>query len=64
MTKRDYILITQIIGAINILASDREIVAREFGRSLQATNDRFNYAKFMDACQKEIDKSVLPSGNW
>lgn len=55
MTKRDYILITQIIGNLNLYKPVHEMVAREFGRMLQKTNDRFDYDKFMAACEKEIE---------
>ena len=57
MTKKDFIIISQIVGGLNIPDNLRHIVAQDFAQSLSKINERFDFNRFVTACQKEIDKN-------
>ncbi len=53
MTKKDFELIAAVIKDLPLKRADREAVARTFGARLLSTNPRFQFERFMSACEVE-----------
>jgi len=55
MTRKDFILIAQVVSAIDSLDVRRE-VALNFASELSKVNNRFDVVKFVVACGASVEK--------
>lgn len=49
MTRKDFVLIAQVIKYARVSAADRKTIAEDFSRALKGTNERFDSGRFFDA---------------
>ena len=50
MTRKDFVLIAQTIKWARVSATERQLIAEDFARSLSSTNESFDASRFIRAC--------------
>jgi len=50
MTRKDYILIAEVIKNAELSQGARDLLTQDFSAMLIADNERFNIYKFREAC--------------
>lgn len=53
MTRKDFVLIADIINSLNFDENKKEFIAKEFADNLKATNVAFDKQRFIEACMKK-----------
>lgn len=53
MTRKDFVLIANIINHLNFKDENKELIAKEFADNLKATNAAFDKQRFIEACMKK-----------